>query len=630
MGGGIRRQLQVENGIDLDGLLIGERTAQAVRHGGGQDIGASLHEFRAAALIVQTALDTSSEGNGLTVYGQGPLHLVLAQVGGGHFYLHRLVWVGELRELERQAHSVPHADRLAGAERAAQAVRHTGGHGAATGRGESDLAAAVGQLVLNHSAVLGGHFPGHVQVSPGETDGGGLVNVGCLRHIQRQDDHRVNFQRQGCGVLLSQPVRNGGGQHIGPGPVKGQLAAVIVQRNRNTLAVTGQGPLDSRGCAMLHGQADCCRFIFMELISVSSQGEGQVRDYLNRHRLGRKFPALGIHSNSGEGIVPSAIKGKSAAIVPQGDSGLFAVMGQRPVDGIRLAALHRQANLRSFILMHLVRAGGHSGDDHRQDGDGLAGGILLPSSVHEGGRQGVLARFSQGEGAAVPGEAFRHGDAVPVTGQCPDHGASQVVLGQQLHILGPVGVAVLRQGKGNVPDGQDFHGFLAEAGAAAVLHGAFQRVAASLHEEAGAAVLGEALRHGDRFSVMGQLPGDGSRAGKGSFHRKGIPHIPIRRKVKGDSAVISRNTISILPCFGLILPTLAILLRRTAYSPEKCFPKITAGSKTTGMGNFRDRQITLSQEMASLLQSVTYDIICRRRMQAVPKYPVTFTFADIC
>ena len=211
MSGSVRRQLQMEDGIDLDGLLIGERTAQAVRHGGSQDVGAGLEELHAAALVVQTALDTSREGNGLTVYGQGPLHLVLPQVGRGHFYLHCFVRVSELREPKGQAHGVPYADRLAGAERPAQAVRHAGGHGVVTSRRKSDLAALVGQIVLNHSAVLGGHFPGHVQVRPGEGDSGRLVNVGRLRRIQRQDDHRADLQRQVSGVLLSQLVRDGGG-----------------------------------------------------------------------------------------------------------------------------------------------------------------------------------------------------------------------------------------------------------------------------------------------------------------------------------------------------------------------------------------------------------------------------------
>ena len=63
--------------------------------------------------------------------------------------------------------------------------------------------------------------------------------MGRLRRVQRQDDHRADLQRQGGGVLLPQLVRDGSGQDVGPGSVKGQLAAVIVQRNSNTLAVTG-------------------------------------------------------------------------------------------------------------------------------------------------------------------------------------------------------------------------------------------------------------------------------------------------------------------------------------------------------------------------------------------------------
>ena len=142
-----------------------------------------------------------------------------------------------------------------------------------------------------------------------------------------------------------------------------------------------------------------------------------------------------------------------------------------------------------------------------------------------------------GQCAALLGEAGE-GQVCAVLRQHPDHGAGQVILGQQLHILRPVGVAILRQGKGDVPDGQDLHSFLAEGGAAAVLHSAFQRVAASLHEEADTAVFGEALRHGDRFPVTGQLPGDGLRAGERGFHGDGIPHIPIRREVKGDCGLV--------------------------------------------------------------------------------------------
>ena len=187
--------------------------------------------------------------------------------------------------------------------------------------------------------------------------------------------------------------------------------------------------------------------------------------------------------------------------------------------------------------MHLLRAGGHGGDDHRQDGDGLAGGVLLPGGVREGSRQGVLARLGQSQSAALLGEAGE-GLVCAVLHQRPDHGAGQVILGQQLHILRPVGVAVLRQGKGNVPDGQYLHSLLAVGFAAAVLHGAAQHIPPSLHEVADAAVLGEALRHGDRFPVTGQLPGDGLRAGERGFHGDGIPHIPIRRKVKGDCGLV--------------------------------------------------------------------------------------------
>ena len=142
-----------------------------------------------------------------------------------------------------------------------------------------------------------------------------------------------------------------------------------------------------------------------------------------------------------------------------------------------------------------------------------------------------------GQCAALLGEAGE-GQVCAVLRQHPDHGAGQVILGQQLHILRPVGVAILRQGKGDVPDGQDLHSFLAEGGAAAVLHSAFQRVAASLHEEADTAVFGEALRHGGRFSVTGQLPCDGLRAGERGFHGDGIPHVPICREVKGNGGLV--------------------------------------------------------------------------------------------
>ena len=132
MSGGIRRQAQGKNGIDLDGLLIGERTAQAVRHGGGQDICAGLKEFHVTPSVVEgpgdtmtgTDLDviweitseageiipatlnndggeitflkefhvtpsvvegpgdTSSERNGLAVHGQGPRNFAVPSIFG--------------------------------------------------------------------------------------------------------------------------------------------------------------------------------------------------------------------------------------------------------------------------------------------------------------------------------------------------------------------------------------------------------------------------------------------------------------------------------------------------------------------------------------------------------------------
>ena len=142
-----------------------------------------------------------------------------------------------------------------------------------------------------------------------------------------------------------------------------------------------------------------------------------------------------------------------------------------------------------------------------------------------------------GQSAALLGEAGE-GLVCAVLHQRPDHRAVQVIFQKQLHILRPVGVAILRQRKGNVTDGQDLHSFLAGGGAAAVLHSAFQRVAASLHEEADTAVFGEALRHGGRFSVTGQLPGDGLRTGERGFHGDGIPHIPICREVKVDGGLV--------------------------------------------------------------------------------------------
>ena len=164
----------------------------------------------------------------------------------------------------------------------------------------------------------------------------------------------------------------------------------------------------------------------MELVGVSGQGEGQVREGLDSHRLRRKLPVLGILGDSGKGVVPSTVKGKCPALVAQADSSLIAILGQRPADGIGLAALHSQANLHGFILMHHLRTGGHSGDDYRQDGDGLAGGVLLPGGVREGSRQGVLARLGQSQCAALLGEAGE-GLVCAVLRQRPDHGAVQVI-----------------------------------------------------------------------------------------------------------------------------------------------------------------------------------------------------------
>ena len=143
MGSGIRRQLQGEDGIDLNGLLIGEVTAQAIRHRGGQDVRASLEEFHVTPSVVEGPGDTSSERNGLAVHGQGPRNFAVPYIFGGHFHLYRLIRVGELRELEGQAHGVPYGDGGAGAECPAQVVRHAGGHGVVTGRGECDLAAVI-------------------------------------------------------------------------------------------------------------------------------------------------------------------------------------------------------------------------------------------------------------------------------------------------------------------------------------------------------------------------------------------------------------------------------------------------------------------------------------------------------
>ena len=143
MSGGIRRQAQGKNGIDLDRLLIGERTAQAVRHGGGQDICAGLKEFHVTPSVVEGPGDTGRERNGLAVHGQGPRNFAVPHILGGHFHLHRLIRVGEFRELEGQAHGVPYGDGGAGAECPAQVVRHAGGHGVVTGRGECDLAAVI-------------------------------------------------------------------------------------------------------------------------------------------------------------------------------------------------------------------------------------------------------------------------------------------------------------------------------------------------------------------------------------------------------------------------------------------------------------------------------------------------------
>ena len=143
MSGGIRRQGQGEDGINLNRLLIGKGTAQAVRHGGGQDICAGLKEFHVTPGVVEGPGDTSSERNGLAVHGQGPRNFAVPSIFGGHFHLYRLIRVGELRELEGQAHGVPYGDGGAGAECPAQVVRHAGGHGVVTGRGECDLAAVI-------------------------------------------------------------------------------------------------------------------------------------------------------------------------------------------------------------------------------------------------------------------------------------------------------------------------------------------------------------------------------------------------------------------------------------------------------------------------------------------------------
>ena len=177
---------------------------------------------------------------------------------------------------------------------------------------------------------------------------------------------------------------------------------------------------------MLHGQADCHRFIFMEFVGVSGQGEGQVREGLDSHRLRRKLPALGILGDSGEDVVPSTVKGECPAVGGEGHGNLLAVPGQCPADGIGLAALHRQADLHCPAVMHLLRAGGHGGNDYRQDGDGLASGVLLPGGVREGSRQGVLARPGQSQCAALLGEAGE-GLVCAVLRQRPDHGAVQVI-----------------------------------------------------------------------------------------------------------------------------------------------------------------------------------------------------------
>ena len=393
MDGGIRCQAQRQDGIDLNGTLTGKHPAQAVRHGSGQDIGAGLGELHAAAPIVQAALHSLREGNGLAVHSQGPFHPVLAQVGRGHFYLHRLIRVGKLRELERQPHGVPHADGVACTERAAQLVRHAGGHSIAAGRGKRDLAALVGQVGVDGCPTFGSDFPRHIQVSSGQRNGGGLVNVGCLRAVQYQVNHRVNLDGQCGGELLSQRIRDRGGENIVSGTIKGELSAVILQRNGNTLAVSGHSPLDSRGCSVLHGQADCQAFILVDFSGVSRQGKGQVWEHMDRHRLGRKLPALSVRGDGGERVVSSAVKGQGAAVLAESGSGLFAVMGQSPADISRVAALHGHADFCRFVLMHLVRTGGHSGGKDRQDRNGAAGGVLLAGGVREGGRQGIAARL---------------------------------------------------------------------------------------------------------------------------------------------------------------------------------------------------------------------------------------------
>ena len=153
--------------------------------------------------------------------------------------------------------------------------------------------------------------------------------------------------------------------------------------------------------------------------------------------------------------------------------------------------------------MRLVRAGGHSGGKDRQDRNGTAGGVLLAGGVRECGRQGIAARLGQGQGAAILGETLRYRNVISVLGQRPGHRAVQAISGQQLHVLGPVRVAILRQGERDLPNGQDLHGFLTGGGAAAVLHGALQRVPSGLHKVEQPAIPGEILRHRGGFAVMG-------------------------------------------------------------------------------------------------------------------------------
>ena len=83
----------------------------------------------------------------------------------------------------------------------------------------------------------------------------------------------------------------------------------------------------------------------MDFSGVSRQGKGQVWEHMDRHRLGRKLPALSVHGDGGKRVVPSAVKGQGAAVLAESGRGIFAVMGQRPADTSGFAALHGQADL---------------------------------------------------------------------------------------------------------------------------------------------------------------------------------------------------------------------------------------------------------------------------------------------